>query len=99
MDALSVIGRGTNLSDNPHRREVSKVMRKTIELRISGMHCGGCAGAVRQALTAIPGVESATIDLEPGKAIVTVVSDRVTAKALVASVKKVGYEAQAVKAP
>ncbi len=40
------------------------------ELAVEGMVCGGCAGRVERALAATPGVTSATVTLEPGRAVV-----------------------------
>jgi len=42
-----------------------------IVLAISGMTCGGCAGAVGRALSAVPGVVEARVDLGGGRATVT----------------------------
>lgn len=35
-----------------------------LRLEISGMTCGGCARSVTRAVQAVPGVVSATVDLE-----------------------------------
>ena len=40
-------------------------------LAIAGMTCGGCAGAVTRALSAVPGVADARVDLAGGRATVT----------------------------
>jgi copper chaperone len=37
-------------------------------LKITGMHCGGCANSVRTALAGVEGVSSATVSLEEGTA-------------------------------
>lgn len=42
-----------------------------IVLAVTGMTCGGCAGAVSRALAGIPGVVEARVDLPAGRAIVT----------------------------
>lgn len=42
-----------------------------IVLVVSGMTCGGCAGAVSRALAGIPGVVQARVDLSAGRATVT----------------------------
>jgi len=42
-----------------------------ILLTVSGMTCGGCAAAVSRALTGIPGVVAARVDLSAGRATVT----------------------------
>ncbi|HUA23234.1 MAG TPA: heavy metal-associated domain-containing protein [Steroidobacteraceae bacterium] len=43
----------------------------TVVLAIGGMTCGGCAGAVTRALSAVPGVVEARVDLAGGRATVT----------------------------
>lgn len=42
-----------------------------VVLAISGMTCGGCAGAVGRALSQVPGVAEARVDLAKGQATVT----------------------------
>ena len=42
-----------------------------IVLAISGMTCGGCAGAVSRALSGVAGVVEARVDLAAGRATVT----------------------------
>ena len=40
----------------------------TTQLRIEGMTCGHCVAAVKRALEAVPGVESAEVSLAEGRA-------------------------------
>jgi copper chaperone CopZ len=49
----------------------SKEAAGAVVLAISGMTCGGCAGAVTRALSAVPGVVEARVDLAAGRATVT----------------------------
>ncbi len=42
-----------------------------VVLAVSGMTCGGCAGAVGRALSQVPGVAEARVDLAKGLATVT----------------------------
>jgi len=60
-----------------------------VVLAISGMTCGGCAGAVGRALSAVPGVVEARVDLAGGRATV-----RGTARAeeLVRAVQAAGFD-------
>ena len=46
---------------------------QTIELEVGGMHCSACSSAVEKALTAVPGVQSASVSLVMRRA--TVVAD------------------------
>lgn len=63
-------------------------MEKT--LKIEGMMCGHCEAHVRQALEALPGVESAAVSHESGTAVVTLSAD-VSDEALKKAVADAGY--------
>lgn len=63
-------------------------MEKT--LKIEGMMCGHCEAHVRQALEALPGVESAAVSHESGTAVVTLSAD-VSDEALKKAVTDAGY--------
>jgi copper chaperone CopZ len=59
-----------------------------VTLAVTGMTCGGCANAVRRALTRVPGVAGAEVDLAQGRA---TVEGSAPADALVAAVAAAGY--------
>lgn len=63
-----------------------------IVLKIEGMHCGGCVGAVRRVLSAVPSVEAVTVDLDSGSATVTA-NAGVDRASLIAAVEDAGYDA------
>lgn len=62
-------------------------------LRVEGMKCHKCAGRVRGALEAVPGVESAVVDLEAKQATVHL-SDSVPNEVLIGAVIEKGFEAE-----
>lgn len=62
-------------------------------LRVEGMKCHKCAGRVRGALEAVPGVESAVVDLE-GKQATVHLGDSVPDEVLVGAVLEKGFEAE-----
>lgn len=62
-------------------------------LRVEGMKCHKCAGRVRGALEAVPGVESAEVDLE-GKRATVRLNDSVPDEMLVGAVIEKGFEAE-----
>jgi copper chaperone CopZ len=64
----------------------------TTTLKIEGMSCGHCVRSVRNALTAVAGVEAADVVLEPGSAIVTHSEDAAHA-AMIAAVEAEGFRA------
>jgi copper chaperone len=59
-------------------------------LDVQGMTCSHCSAAVKRALEAVPGVESATVDLDAGHASVT---GSAPVDALIAAVVDEGYQA------
>lgn len=62
-------------------------------LHVEGMKCHKCAGRVRGALEAVPGVESAVVDLE-GKQATVYLSDSVPDEVLVGAVIEKGFKAE-----
>ncbi len=68
-------------------------MSKQINLTITGMTCGHCVQAVSRALLGVSGVESASVDLESGRAVV-VTSDDVENSSLLAAVAEEEFEAK-----
>ena len=63
------------------------------ELCVEGMKCHKCAGHVREALEAVPGVQSAEVDLEGKRATVRVLSSTPD-EALVGAVVEKGFKAK-----
>ncbi|WP_313274689.1 heavy metal translocating P-type ATPase [Stenotrophomonas sp.] len=64
------------------------------ELLIEGMTCASCVGRVERALKAVPGVQSASVNLATERASVQGSADRA---ALLAAVSKAGYSASVVE--
>jgi Cu+-exporting ATPase len=68
--------------------------RQAARLKVTGMTCNGCAGAVKQALLAVPGVEAAEVDLAAARATVRMDSSRATRQDLERAVQAAGYQAE-----
>jgi len=66
-------------------------VKGTIELTVTGMGCDGCVKTVRGALSTVPGVERAEVDLASGRA---VVHGSAQAAALIAAIVDAGYDAR-----
>lgn len=66
---------------------------KELALQIEGMTCASCVTRVEKALAGVPGVASATVNLATEKAEVRFAGRDVETAALVAAVRKAGYEA------
>jgi Cu+-exporting ATPase len=64
-----------------------------LDLRIEGMTCASCVRRVERALTRLPGVISAEVNLATEQARVTAAPGAVTPEQLVAVVREAGYEA------
>jgi copper chaperone len=64
---------------------------KQLKLEVSGMSCGHCVHAVREALGAVPGVKIE--DVRIGSAFVSFDDEKVTVGDLVDAVSSAGYEA------
>jgi copper chaperone len=63
-----------------------------IRLKVEGMTCQHCVKAVREALSAVPGVDGVTaVSLESGEALV---DGKPEAGALLAALQEEGYEAR-----
>ena len=67
----------------------SKEAAGAVVLAIKGMTCGGCAGAVTRALSAVPGVAEARVDLAGGRATVTGIA---AAEELIHAVQAAGFD-------
>lgn len=82
------------------RRETAAppVVRETVRLRVSGMHCASCVGRVEAALTSLPGVAGAAVNLATQRAEVQLTSALEPARILEA-VRASGYDAHVVESP
>ncbi len=65
-------------------------------LSVKGMTCPACSAKVEHALTQVPGVKAAHVDLKSGQARV-VAEEQVKSAQLVDAVRKAGFQAEAVE--
>ncbi|HTT92446.1 MAG TPA: heavy-metal-associated domain-containing protein [Acidimicrobiales bacterium] len=68
----------------------------TVELKITGMHCASCSALINETLADSPGVLKASVDLEPGLAVVAYDPRVVTLEGLVSMIAELGYGAALV---
>jgi Cu+-exporting ATPase len=66
-------------------------MKKQVTLKITGLHCSGCAGSVEKALKGVSGVSAANVNLEAAKANVEYDTDKTNEKDLAKAVKTAGF--------
>ncbi|MDM7913481.1 MAG: heavy metal-associated domain-containing protein [Methanotrichaceae archaeon] len=66
---------------------------KKVEIKVAGMACAGCSGAVEKALSGIDGVKEARVDLAKKTAFVEYDSGRITVEDLKKAIQGAGYKA------
>ena len=64
-----------------------------LTLKVAGMTCGHCQARVESALTQVPGVVGAVVNLRDARAEVDYDDDTATIEQLTAAVAKAGYSA------
>ncbi|HEX2555035.1 MAG TPA: heavy metal translocating P-type ATPase [Microvirga sp.] len=69
---------------------------ETFDLSVSGMTCASCVSRVERALTRIPGVAAAEVNLATERARVTAPAGTVSPADLVTAIEEAGYEAAPV---
>ncbi|NYH15316.1 heavy metal translocating P-type ATPase [Paraburkholderia bryophila] len=87
---------------NPQRpTDTTAIPARTAELDIGGMTCASCATRVEKALAKVPGVTRASVNLATETATVSLsgAESDPAAEALIAAVKKAGYEATLIAPP
>jgi Cu+-exporting ATPase len=89
----------TELATAPHDADATPT--RTAELEIGGMTCASCAMRVEKALAKVPGVASASVNLatETASVNLTAAAAAAASDALIAAVKKAGYEAALLAPP
>jgi copper chaperone CopZ len=69
---------------------------QTVRIKTTGMHCGSCAMLVQMSLEDLPGVAEARADVAASMTEVTFDPDVIDTPALVETIEKAGYGAEAV---
>lgn len=72
--------------------EAEAVEAENITLKVNGMTCVNCSGAVEKALKDVDGVQAVSVNLAEGEAVVTPGPDGVDRETLVTAVTEAGYE-------
>src|SRR5437667_6380845 len=68
------------------------------ELAVRGMNCGNCARHVGEAIEGVPGVASAAVELEEGRATIRWGGEgEVNLPAVLQAVKEAGYQAEVLE--
>jgi len=98
-NAVASLPTMTELATAPHDADATPT--RTAELEIGGMTCASCAMRVEKALAKVPGVASASVNLatETASVNLTAAAAAAASDALIAAVKKAGYEAALLAPP
>jgi len=98
-NAVASLPTMTELATAPHDADATPT--RTAELEIGGMTCASCAMRVEKALAKVPGVASASVNLatETASVNLTEAAAAAASDALIAAVKKAGYEAALLAPP
>lgn len=64
-----------------------------VQLKVTGMTCGGCAKSVTSAVEEIEGVSSTEVSFETSLATIEFDDEQTNVKSIVKAIKKAGYEA------
>lgn len=67
--------------------------KKEQKLNITGMTCNHCVMSVEKALTAVPGVENVTVNLEEKNAAVVYDADATSPDQMIAALDETNYKA------
>jgi len=83
---------------SPHSEPGKSTATSATELLVEGMTCGNCARHVTEAIQSVPGVQNAVVDLGGGRASIRWNSPAAADEsAVIAAVKKAGYDAAPAK--
>jgi P-type Cu+ transporter len=70
--------------------------RQRVNLSLSGLHCGSCAGLIEKAVLKVPGVREANVNFAAEKAMVTYDETKVSVPELVKAIENAGYSAEEI---
>lgn len=97
LDALDSEGVGTaeRRKRAGSRRAKGALEMKSVEIKIDGMQCEGCAATIRTVLSREPGVKSSSVSFEKRSASVFYDQDETDPARLAEAVTKAGFSAEA----
>jgi copper chaperone CopZ len=76
---------------------VKAVSGKTIQMSLSGLHCGGCTVKVRRALLKVTGVKAAEVNAQKQSAHIRFQKTAPSEAKLRAAVEATGYQVKSIK--
>ncbi|MCC6611651.1 MAG: MerR family DNA-binding protein [Burkholderiales bacterium] len=93
---LEALAQATGMTPDtrPRRNARSKAM-KSLELKIQGMHCDGCAGTIESLLAREPGVKGASVSYAAGKGQILYDPAATDPARVAAAIERAGYRVAA----
>jgi len=83
-------------SPSERSKSLSSPGQKSLSLSVEGMHCASCVATIERALTEVPGVASASVNLGTGRA--QVEGEGLNHARLIEAVRETGYDAKPARA-
>ncbi|MBC7712147.1 MAG: heavy-metal-associated domain-containing protein [Rhizobacter sp.] len=72
-------------------------INKSVNLKVNGMHCGGCAGKVKKSLDELNIDHTVDINVESGNVNIKYNSEQSTIAILKNSIEKVGFQVESIE--
>ncbi len=72
-------------------------INKSVNLKVNGMHCGGCANKIKKSLDALNIEHSVDINVENGKVNIKYDSEKSTIATLKNSIETAGFQVESVE--
>lgn len=66
---------------------------ETLNINVGGMTCGGCVKSVSRVLSALPGMQTAEVDLAKAMAMVTFDPAKLNRSAIAEAIENAGFDA------
>ncbi len=67
----------------------------TLTVKVSGMHCAGCAAGIEAALQKLPGIHQAAVSFDTKQAVVEYDPQTLAKDAIIAAINQNGFQAEA----
>ena len=93
MEALNSASAPVPATLPPRRKRKGNSPVKTLEVKIEGMHCDGCAGTVQALLSHEAGIKSANVSFAKGRATVLYDPNETDMAKVVAAIARAGFRA------
>jgi Hg(II)-responsive transcriptional regulator len=89
---LEALAQAGELTPRPaRRRNARRTDMKSLELRIEGMHCDGCAGTIEALLAREPGIKGASVSYAAGKGQILYDPAATDPARIAATIERAGY--------